>query len=735
MQIRNWDKQRETVFLDRYAMKDETGKLLEHKPEDMWYRVTKSIATNKEEEQLFLKILKDFRFVPGGRVLAGAGTKALTTYFNCNVIPITGSDPNKGRDSRHSIMETMKNVVEANCRGGGVGINWSVVRPKGAYVKGVNGRSSGTIGWARSMDALADQVEQGGSREAALMFVLHDWHADLLDFIDMKKTNGAISNANISIAISHAFLRAVENDEDWDLIFPDTSHEHYNRMWDGNLTKWKIENGFPVKVYKTMKAREIWDKICGSAWESGEPGVIFLDRCNEMSNTWYIDPITAVNVCGEQPLGDWGVCNLGAVNLVAHVKEDGTIDEEKLWDTTQIGIRFLDNVIDIDTYIHPEMEKKQKQLRRIGLGTMGLADTFLLLGIKYGSKESLEWIERYYTKIRNAAYMASIDLAKEKGAAPAYQQDPKRYLAGVFVQSLPKLLQDGIGEYGIRNMTLLTQAPTGTTSILAGVSSGIEPIFSWSYTRNDNTGNHIVEHPLYSKHKDSLPDYFVTAHDLTPEEHLNVQAVIQKYVDSSISKTINAPKHHSKEEVKRVFELAYEKGCKGITYYRDSSREGVLIKTEEPGEDTEKPIKIENRPKVLNGQTIKQETPLGSLLVTLNRKDDKPFETICQLGKNGSDVLAFTEALGRMISIALRAGIDIKHIIHHLSGIGGASSVGFGPNKIRSVPDAVAHALSILTENGIEDYETGNICPSCGVSTLVYEEGCVKCYSCDFTNC
>ncbi len=754
MQIRKWDEQRQKIFLDRYAKKNEKGEPIENNVEDMWSRVATAIGSNNTEITEFYKLLNDFKFVPGGRILAGAGTKDLKTYFNCFVLPIEPNQEGIPIDSRESILDTFKNIIEINCRGGGVGLNWSAIRPQGAYVKGVNGKSSGVVGWARGLDGLAERVEQGGSRQAALMFVLDVWHPDILNFIEAKKTEGVLNNANFSVNITDEFMKAVTQNEDWHLIFPDTSHERYDELWDGDVRKWLI-HGLPIVKYKTIKARELWEKICYSAWENGgEPGVVFLDQCNIHSNTRYIEKIKAVNVCGEQPLPDWGVCNLGSINLVAHINENGDIDWSKLRKTIHDAVLFLDRVIDESVYVTDKMKQKQIEQRRIGLGTMGLADALLLEGLTYGSEESLNWIDAVYFFIQNEAYRKSIQLAQELGPAPAYD---RKFLDSPFIKRLPSEIQKGIQEHGIRNLTLLTQAPTGTTSILAGVSSGIEPVFSWSYRRRDHTGEHVVEHPLYAKYKqqgDDIPAYFVSSHDVTPFEHVNVQAKIQAYVDSSISKTINAPNEHDKESVPKLFRTAYALGCKGITYYRDGTRSGVLIKEESQEEQNgadenidsdqkgqeklkEWPPKTKERPKTLSGKTAKWKTPLGNILVTLNfDRDGKPFEALCQLGKNGSEVLAFTEAIGRLISICLRSGVSIDTVIYHLSGIGGPQSMGFGPQKVRSVPDAIAQSLNYLIEgNGDIDSDTLNICPDCKSGVLTFEEGCFKCNNCDHTGC
>lgn len=730
-----WTKQRDIVFKDRYAMKDENGNLIETTPDQMWRRVANVVSRNAGERMQFYEILKDFKFVPGGRILSGAGTERLVTFYNCYVIPVRSTDPSKGNDSRRGIIDTIRTIVEITSRGGGVGVNWSTLRPRGAHVRGVNGTSSGPVSWMIGADAIVQQVEQGGSRRGAQMYMLDDWHPSVIEFIQAKQDLRVIQSANLSVGVSDKFMKAVEKDENWTFIFPDTNHPAYNEVWNGDIERW-LSHGLPVKEYGTIKARELWDMICKSAWKCGEPGVVWTERYNKMSNTWYFERIRCVNPCGEQGLGEWGVCNLGSINLAAFVRNN-KLDFESLGSTIAVAVRFLDNVIEINQYINEEMKNHQFKVRRIGLGTMGLADALLLLGLRYGSDEAVSFVELLFKFIRDEAYRASIELAKERG--PALGFDREKYLQGEFIQQLPQELRQVIEQHGIRNLVLLTQAPTGTTSILAGVSSGIEPIFSWTYKRKDRTGTHIVKHPLYERYEGKeLPDYFVTAMELTPEEHVKMQAATQKYIDSSISKTVNAPQSHTVEQVKKLFMLAYKLGCKGITYYREGSREGVLQTIKE---QTSEPCK---RPKKLQGTTVDWETPLGKLFLTLNRNSSgAPFEVFCQIGKVGSDVAAFTEAIARLISLCLRSGTSIKHIVDQLQGIGGATQIGFGPNRVRSVPDAIAQALRYLTDNkSVETsqttYQTSAalaICPSCGDNSLVREEGCTKCVSCGYSYC
>ena len=759
---------RQKVFIDRYSLKDPAGNALEFYPEQLWQRVARGIAAveqteekRAEWEKLFYEALSDFKFVPGGRILAGAGTGHQVTYYNCFVIP-------SPEDSRQGILDNLKVMTEIMARGGGVGINLSTLRPRGSYIKTVNGTASGPCSWAQLYSvATGDVIQQGGSRRGALMLMIDDTHPDVEEFITVKRTAGKIEHANLSVCISDAFMQAVKADENWNLT------------WQG-------------EVKKTIRARDLWDLICTSAWQSAEPGLVFMDRYNTESNTWYYENIRCVNPCGEQGLPPWGVCNLGAINLSAFVN-NGKMNYEELAKTSRISMRFLDNVVDANEYFIPENREAQMSTRRTGLGTMGLADALLKMEVAYGSKESLPIIERIYTTIRNASYEASSDNAAEKGSFPKFDRD--KYAQGKFIKRLPKGLQEKIRKQGIRNAVILTQAPTGTTSLLAGVSSGIEPVYDFAMIRRDRTGEHIMYHPLLQewreKHpNETTPDYFVASKDLTPEEHVRVQGMIQSYTDSSISKTVNAPNDHTVDQVQTLYRLAYEMGCKGVTYYRDGSRDAVLTRVadeEKAKKDAEaaqipmvEPVisihqGIKQRPAVVRGYTRQVNAPEGKINITINSDDQGPFEVFVNVGKAGSDIAALSEALGRLISTNLQLLSPLsqtdraQEITNQLRGIGGSRSVGFGSQQVRSMPDAVARALEIHLEtiqetvepdndqqvalveptvsssNGHSEHSekerltmlqtTGNLCPECGCNTLVSEEGCRKCYNCGHSEC
>ena len=783
---------RQKLFLDRYALKDPLGQPIEKYPEEMWRRVSHALSRVEKSKKLrddwgerFFNSMRGFRFCPAGRFLTSAGTDTDTTMINCFVIP-------SPEDSRPGIIKTLEQVTEISARGGGVGFNLSSLRPRGAYLKNINGTSSGAVSWGEIYSVAAhDIIQQGGTRRGALMMMLWDWHPDLMEFITVKKEKGKILGANLSVCITDKFMEAVENDLDWDLMFPDTDFEKYRSEWHGDLENWQA-SGYPVKVHKTVKAKLLWDMICDSAWASAEPGIVFMDRYNKMNNTWYFEKNIATNPCGEQGLPAWGVCNLSSINLSTFVKE-GKFDYKEYAETIKVGVRFLDNAVDSEKYLYKEIEETQKKERRVGLGTIGLADALIKMKIRYGSEESIAVIDRIYKMLRDVAYETSIELAKEKGAFPMFIA--KKYLKGGFTKTLPKNIRDNIKKHGIRNALIITQAPTGKISLMADVSSGIEPVFSFSYIQKDRLGERTMYHSLYqewinSHPSEELPNYFVVADDLTPEEHVNIQSIIQKYTDSSISKTVNAPENHSVDDVKKLYRLAYENGCKGISYMREGSREGTLVRTdgktdgvktsEKNGKD-DIPHKtpVWQRPLRVQGSTYRLKTPVGTAFITVNHDEfGGPFEVFINVGRAGSDVQAMAEALGRVISKSLRFENELTNrerallLVEQLRGIGGSRTIGYGAEKIFSLPDAIAKALSLdmgLTppndkKEGInpEAVTNGNgektlwttmekeekndeqlqllmkeadICPSCGNATLVSEMGCKTCHGCGYAEC
>lgn len=809
--------QRTKVFLDRYALKDGQGNPIEHTVEEMWDRVARGIAQGTVEEVAFRDLLEGFKFVPGGRILAGAGTNTEVTFYNCYVIPLEtkvrrelrlsaatklerqrSQDP--GSDSRESILDTISVMVDIMSRGGGVGINWSTLRPKNAHLSKVNGTTSGPVSWMDVASHAVQTVTQGGSRRGAAMFMLDDWHPDVLEFIDAKRNLDKITGANVSVGISDAFMRAVKDDGDWQFEFPATTSPEYDSEWDGSLANWK-KAGLPVIPYgRPVKARSVWRKIAESAWHNGEPGIVFMDRYNELSTGKGIEDIICVNPCGEQGLGAYSVCNLGAMNLDAYVVGDG-ISEPYKFDYASFGrdvataIRFLDNVVDKNYYFLEDNANIQKRLRRVGLGVMGLADALIALGIRYGSPQSVDFVENVFAHMKNAAITASNYIAAEKGPAPDWNKSMlmRPYIA-TFLTDSPdwKETQEGLLSAGLRNIFLLTQAPTGSTSILAGVNSGIEPYFAFEYTRKDRTGTHKVMASAMDKYGGSTRDdgQWVTSNDVSVEEHIAVQAAVQRYVDSSVSKTINAPNNHTVEDVEKAYTLAYESGLKGLAYFRDGNGRDQVLYKEEPnvgGLSAAQPsvgvsddgdalreeiaslqstfLALEphifeyERPDVLVGRTSKVATRAGTAYVTVNRDEfsGRPVEVFFNVGKAGSEVASLAEALGRLASLALRKGATLGGVAHQLEGVGGATQFN------KSIPHALSQALTadnnrktevapevtLTVENNEGSFEfkgnlvaseprnggTFDICPECQNASLSYQEGCSKCAICGFSAC
>jgi ribonucleoside-diphosphate reductase alpha chain len=585
-----------------------------------------------------------------------------------------------------------------------------------------------------------------------LMLILNVWHPDVIDFINSKKEAGKITNANISVGITDDFMTAVKEDLTWDLVFPDTSDPKYKESWDGNITRWKEMGGNVIK-HKTVKARDIWDNIITSAHTSAEPGMYFIDRANYYSNSHYFADLPCTNPCGEQPLPAWGVCNLGHINLAKHADlEKKDVDWNKLKRTVQDAVRFQDNVIDATPYFFDQNFKQQMSERRVGMGTIGLAEMLINLELRYGSPQAVEFIDKLYQFISITAYETSVDLAREKGAFGRFEAD--KFLQSGFMQRMPEYIRHLVRQYGIRNVTILTQAPTGTIGTMVGTSTGIEPFFSWTYFRKSRLGVHkehiklaqdwLAAHPGFD-----LPDHFVTAMELTPEEHVRVQAAVQRWTDSAISKTVNAPEEYTVEQTKKLYELMYDLGCKGGTIYRDGSRDEQILATDHKKLGKDASDQVENkmaekiqaapeptpapmptpeptpapqpapmphpttppapqmtkasprkRPDVMQGSTYKVPTAYGNLYVTVNEDEYGPFEVFSQLGKAGGFFGAQTEAICRMISLSLRSGISLQNVIDQLKGIRGPDPVFHNGERILSLPDAVANVLETHLKRG-----------------------------------
>ncbi|MFC5704006.1 adenosylcobalamin-dependent ribonucleoside-diphosphate reductase [Cohnella faecalis] len=788
---------------------------IEKTPEEMWTRLAGAMASveaspekQAEWSEKFRWLLDDWKLVPGGRIAAGAGASEELTLFNCYVIP-------SPHDSRGGIMETLSEMTEIMSRGGGVGINLSSLRPRRSIVRGVNGSSSGAVSWGGLFSYTTGLIEQGGSRRGALMLMINDWHPDVVDFITVKQTMGQVTNANLSVCVSNGFMKAVKEDLDWELVFPDTSDPEYNELWDGDLDKWK-KLGKNVIPYRTVRAREVWHTIIESAWKSAEPGVVFMEYYNQMSNSWYFNPIICTNPCGEQGLPGWGVCNLSAINLSRFYDADRhDVAWEELGKVVRYSTRFLDNVIDKTPYHFPENEANQKKERRVGLGTMGLAELMIRLEIRYGSPESMEFLDKLYGFMAHEAYLASTEIAAEKGSFPAF--DANKFLQSGFMKNMTKAFPEvgeAVRKRGMRNVTVITQAPTGSTGTMVGTSTGIEPYFAFEYYRQSRLGFDKQLVPIAQEWQDAhpgeeLPEWFVTSMSLSAMDHIRAQAAIQRWVDSSISKTANCPADFTVEETKELYEKAFELGCKGVTIYRDGSRDVQVLSTakDEKKEETAKgesskdeAVKAElateavpaagesavatldrtlnasvtpqqaqvfdkqyrSRPKVLRGATYKFNTPFGMAYITVNDIDGTPGEIFLNVGKAGSDVFAMAEALGRVCSLFLRYGDHgnkVQLLIKHLKGIGGSGAVGFGPNRVESIADAVAQALeqhagigdaphehaaavesatpliSATIDKLSKPYTSTDLCPSCGSASLINVEGCKTCSSCGYSKC
>jgi ribonucleoside-diphosphate reductase alpha chain len=737
------------------TVESEVAKLtltIEKTPEEMWDRLASAMASveqtpekQKEWTKNFRYILDDWKLVPGGRIAAGADASDELTLFNCYVIP-------SPHDSRGGIMTSLSEMTEIMSRGGGVGINLSSLRPRRALVKGVNGSSSGAVSWGGLFSYTTGLIEQGGSRRGALMLMINDWHPDLMDFITVKQTAGQVTNANLSVCVSNGFMKAVKEDLDWDLVFPDTSDPEYDTKWDGNLDTWK-EMGKKVNHVRTVKAREVWHTIIESAWKSAEPGVVFMEYYNQMSNSWYFNPIICTNPCGEQGLPAWGVCNLSAVNLSKFYDEKKhDVDWKDLAKVVRYSTRFLDNVIDKTPYHFEDNKTNQKGERRVGLGTMGLAELMIKLEIRYGSPESLEFLDKIYGFMAKEAYLASSEIAGEKGSFEHFIED-KFFQSGFMknmVQEFPEV-GASIQKHGMRNVTVITQAPTGSTGTMVGTSTGIEPYFAFEYFRQSRLGYDKQLVPIAAEWKEqnpgqTFPDYFVTAMEMSADDHIRVQAAVQRWVDSSISKTANCNADFTVEDTKKLYEYAFDLGCKGVTIYRDGSRDVQVLSTKEKKEEViaeaaavEAPkaeeaketqtfdnisesLKVnidqkseqvfdkqyKRRPQVLRGSTYKVNTPFGMAYITINDMNGVPSEIFLNVGKAGSDVFAMSEALGRVCSLFLRYGDHGQKerlLIKHLKGIGGSGAIGFGANRVESIADAVAKALESHMETLDESSE------------------------------
>lgn len=761
--------------------KDKVSLPMELSEHDIWRRMAKGNANNEHPdvssiwEQKFLSILTDWKFVPGGRIMAMLGTanQDNLTAFNCFVLP----SPD---DSRGGAIDSLNKMIEIMARGGGVGINLSSLRPRNAIVKGVNGTSSGSVSWGGGYSYYTGLVEQGGSRRGALLEGLAVWHPDIEEFIDIKKKKGEMLNANLSVLLTEDFMYMVKMDLDWWLEFPDTTHENYDSEWDGNLLKWK-NKGYPVIAYKRVRAKDLWNKIIESNWASAEPGVIWIERYNQLSNSWYFEEIVCTNPCGEQGLPPWGVCNLGHVNLAKIKIVDYRIDYDDLENTIRTAVRFLDNIIDITSYFFEENKDVQKKTRRIGLGTMGLAELLINLGIRYGSEESINFINDLYRRIRDMAYDASVDLAIEKGPFELFNL---MYLEGEFIKHLPDVIKAKMAVHGIRNVALLTQAPTGSSGTMCDTSTGIEPFYDWKYFRRGRLGTeiqyvHVCEQYIKKLGADpetyigTLPNYFVTAKELTPEEHVKVMATIQQYTDSSISKTVNCPEDWKVEQVNDLYMMAYDLGCKGLTIYRDKSRDSQVLEsigtlqTEEKS-NTALPTKwgeILAKPKDTIHKEVKFTTGCGKIRLFIGYSpslDNRVIDVYTVINSAGGCQLNIQ---GEVIAISkfLRAGGKIETLLEDSNETGACPSYQFqrgrgnkelfGKSCFNGIVRTIVEFQSTLGSTIVDEKQVINVavfpevkkllvdiqnlpsvCPGCGES-MIKETGCWCCKHCGYSKC
>ncbi len=822
-----------TVLEKRYLRRDGKGEKAET-IEEMFWRVAWNIARSETHyggsqqatAERFFHMLAGREFFPNSPTFTGAGTP-LGQLAACFVLPLSDDMGRHG----DGIFETLRDAALIQQTGGGNGFAFSRLRPSGTIVKSSNGKATGPLGFLRVYDQAFDEIAQGGSRRGANMAVLRVDHPDIEQFITCKTDENTITNFNISVGITDAFMKAVKDDASFELRFPDVHDPRY-RGFSGTINEAE-KAGIPIKSYGTVRARELFEKIVAQAYHNGEPGMLFLDEINRTNPVPHIYEIEATNPCGEQALAPYESCCLGSINLAEHLTADGRVDWTKLQKTTDLATRFLDDVIDANAYVPavPQLEEAAKRVRRIGLGIMGLADMMAALGVRYGSQAGQDFAGLVMEYIQYHCMKTSILLARERGAFPAirgsiYDPDhftwepPSPITPYTRTWDRPSLhweeITAGIVAFGIRNGAQSTIAPTGTISTVAGCEGyGCEPIFALAYTRYFNDGETRRElqytSPLFDRALkaagiageaydhiiqqvnetgscqgiDDLPatirDAFVVAADITAEEHVRMQAAMQRFVSNSISKTCNFPEGAAPEDVAKAFQLAWELGCKGLTVYVAGSRDTVVLETRatkkartaEGQAAPAAPPKLKKaRDRVLIGKTFRIDTPLGTTFITVNENGgDDPFEVFIHTSKAGSETAAVSEAIGRLISYILRINSPVtpadrlREVVRQLGGIGGDNPLGMGPFRVRSLPDAVAQVIEEYLNIHDSEAEEGasqnhaavievnrattmalpvidpsqkvtfSLCPSCGMASLVREEGCLKCYSCGYSKC
>jgi ribonucleoside-diphosphate reductase alpha chain len=724
-----------TVLKRRYLRKDEEGGVIET-PEEMFRRVSRHLALAErnygadpnavnEMDERFYRLMTEFRFLPNSPTLMNAGRR-LGQLAACFVLPID--------DSMEGIFDALKNAALIHKSGGGTGFSFSRLRPKNSKVGTTGGVASGPVSFMKIFNTATEQVKQGGTRRGANMAILRVDHPDIQEFISCKKTNRELNNFNISVGVTDAFMQALRAGKPYDLIEP------RNRQKIGELD-----------------ALEVYHSLIYHAWENGDPGVVFLDKVNKDNPTPEIGEIESTNPCGEQPLLPMEACNLGSINLAKFVtsnQEGRGLDWPSLKETVWLSVRLLDNVIDRSLYPLPAIESMARGNRKIGLGVMGFADMLYQLGIPYDSETALQTAEEVMRFIQDESHEASRALAVERGPFPNFNRS-------AFLSR---------GDRPIRNATSTTIAPTGTLSIIAGCSSGIEPLFALSFVRRVMDNDELLEvNPVFEKVAlergfltrelmdkvaeqggvrglqgipQDVRDVFATAHDITPEWHVRMQAAFQKHTDNAVSKTVNLPRDATVEDVRKVYDLAYALGCKGVTIYRDGSKENQVLSYDKKTEEgVSKAIDVRDRPETLEGFTTKLQTGMGNLYVTVTEIDGKPFEVFATIGKSGKSTTAKTEAIGRLVSLALRSGVPVVKIVDQLKGICGEHPIFQKDGMVLSIPDAIS---KVLEKRYLKDpasrpkkYENsllGETCPECG-QKVSFEEGCMTCHFCAYTRC
>jgi ribonucleoside-diphosphate reductase alpha chain len=832
------------VLIRRYVRRGDDGQPAET-VEEMFWRVAYHVAkvevnwngdVNSRARDYYI-LLTSKKFFPNSPTFTGAGTP-LGQLAACFVLPISDD---MGRAST-GIFQTLRDAALIQQTGGGNGFSFSRLRPRNSLVKSSAGRATGPVGFLRVYDHAFGEVAQGGSRRGANMAVLRIDHPDIEEFITCKTNENQITNFNISVGITDAFMRAVENDAPWDLRFIDVRDPRY-RGFNGTLEEAE-KAGIPILGYQRVGARELFNKIVKQSHHNGEPGMLFLDTANRSNPVPHLYNLESTNPCGEQWLGPYENCCLGSVNLAQHFGENGEVDWEELRKSVVLSTCFLDDVVEANQYVPsvPKLKEVAHNARRIGLGIMGLADLMYHAGISYGSQEGQEFAAQVMEFVRYHAVLTSMELARDRGPFPAIQgsiydkdnfcwQIPQPITPFQREYKRPRLdwlkLRDDILKNGIRNAAQTTVAPTGTIATVAGCEGyGCEPAFALAYIRHVNDSGKDLQltytSPLFDKalneasidpqtreyiirrvmeegtaqNIEELPqdirDVFVVSMDISAEQHVRMQAALQAFVDNSLSKTVNFPADATEEDVAMAYTLAWKLGCKGITVYVTGSREKVVLETHATAskkvekednqeqmslwQDTKKP-----RPRSLSGYTYTIGTPLGKAFITINENGNtQPFEVFINTAKAGSDTAAVSEAIGRLISYIMRLASPVmpikrlQEVVRQLAGIGGGRPMGFGPNRVRSLPDGVAQIIDEYLkqkeeQQGMEKpievptasigpakngqdalfaekftmpaqpeqaiYKIGDLCPECGQATLINEEGCKKCYSCGYSEC